>query len=207
MRGARIYVDFDDVLSDTVHGLLQILDDLHGRSLAVEEVRHFDLGRSFGLDAAELAAFMDEAHRPERLEALAPREGAVATLRRWVGAGYEVAVMTGRPPETDAASRRWLSRYEVPHAVLHSVDKYARHADHPDSLSLEALAGMPFALAVEDSLEMAAHLAGALGLRVALMDRPWNREVDALAPEVRARITRVADWNDVAARFASPGAR
>ncbi|UCE87114.1 MAG: bifunctional metallophosphatase/5'-nucleotidase [Deltaproteobacteria bacterium] len=202
--GGRIYVDLDDVLSDTVTGLLRALERLRGKVVRFEEVRHFDLGRSFGLGADELARFMREIHRPEWLEALEVRIGAADVLGSWLERGYEVALVTGRPPHTNAASQRWLAKHGIPHSAFHSVDKYARHGDGDASLSLESLAEMEFALAVEDSLETAVFLADALELPVALMDRPWNRRMEDVPTRARARITRVGGWHDVAKRFAAP---
>jgi uncharacterized HAD superfamily protein len=205
-RGAqsRIYVDVDDVVSDTVSGLLRALETLHGKIVRFEEVLHFDLGRSFGLGAAELERFMREIHRPEWLEALEVRKGATRVLRSWLERDYEVALMTGRPPETNSSSRRWLAKHGIPHSAFHSVDKYARHAAGGASLPLDELASMEFTLAVEDSLETAIYLAGQLELPIALMDRPWNRCTDGVAPGILARITRVDGWDELANRFPTP---
>jgi uncharacterized HAD superfamily protein len=200
----RIYVDVDDVVSDTVSGLLRALETLHGKIVRFEEVLHFDLGRSFGLGAAELERFMREIHRPEWLEALEVRKGATRVLRSWLERDYEVALMTGRPPETNSSSRRWIAKHGIPHSAFHSVDKYARHAASGASLSLDELAQMEFTLAVEDSLETAIYLAGELELPIALMDRPWNRCTDGVAPGILARITRVNGWDELAKRFPAP---
>ena len=199
-----IYVDLDDVLSDTVAGLLRALEELHGRVVRFEAVHDFDLSESFGLGRAELAGFMREVHRPERLLALAVRGGAARALDAWRERGYAVALVTGRPPHTRDASQRWLARHGIAHESFHCVDKYARHERGAASLSLDALARMRFALAVEDSLEMAVFLAERLALPVALMDRPWNRRTEGVAPRSLARITRVRDWHELAARFPAP---
>lgn len=201
---SRIYVDVDDVVSDTVTGLLRALEKLHGKVVRFDEVLHFDLGRSFGLGADELDRFMQEIHRPEWLEALEVREGAASVLRSWLERGYQVALMTGRPPHTNSSSRRWLAKRGIPHSAFYSVDKYARHAAGDASLSLDALAQMNFTLAVEDSLETAIYLADELELPIALMDRPWNRRTDGLAPRTLARITRVDGWDELAERFPAP---
>jgi hypothetical protein len=203
----RIYVDLDDVLSRTIEPILELLELRTGRRVALEEVRHFDLGRSFGLSPAELAALMLEVHRPERLEDLLPRPGAARTLAGWIERGYAVAVVTGRPPSSEVSSRRWLLRHEIPHTSLACVDKYGR----PDwsgpgtrAPSLDALAPHDFVLAVEDSLEVAARLATQLRLPVALFDHPWNRDTGSVAAEALASIVRCRDWDDVARRFPAP---
>ena len=66
------------------------------------------------------------------------------------------------------------------------------------------LAGLGFALAVEDSLEMAALLAERCGVPVALMDRPWNRDLSGLGPAARAGIVRCHGWAELAEPFPRP---
>jgi len=42
------------------------------------------------------------------------------------------------------------------------------------------------------------------GVAVALMDRPWNRDLAHLPQETVSAIVRCLDWREVAERFASP---
>jgi len=51
---------------------------------------------------------------------------------------------------------------------------------------------MRFSLAVEDSGVMARHLAREMNTRVALFDRPWNRELDCCPG-----ISRCRRWNEI----------
>jgi uncharacterized HAD superfamily protein len=203
-QSPRIYVDVDDVLSETVEGLLRLLRDHFGREVALEDCRDFDLGRAFGLDAAELRRFMELAHEPGVLDGLLPVAGARDVLESWTRGGYVVSVVTGRPPSTGEATRAWLHRQRLPHHSLSHVDKYGRHGDAFDTLPLEHLAGSPYVLAVEDSLDMAAYLAATTRARVLLYDRPWNRHDDALEPPVRERIVRVRSWTEIGDGFGTP---
>ena len=47
------------MLSRTIEPLLSLLAQLHGRRVELEEVREYDLGRSFDLAPDELEAFME----------------------------------------------------------------------------------------------------------------------------------------------------
>jgi uncharacterized HAD superfamily protein len=204
---ARVYVDLDDVLSQTIRGLIALLEREHGRRVREEDIRHFDLGRSFGLAPAELDAFMRCAHRPEELGALEPSPGAAAALESWTAGGHEVFVMTGRPPSSEASSRRWLEAHGMSHARLASVDKYGRpDRDSSDKapLSLDALGRFDFSLAVEDSLDTAIHLAERCQLPVALIDRPWNRDVAGLSEGTLGLIVRCSSWEELLLRFPEP---
>jgi hypothetical protein len=203
----RIYVDLDDVLSDTIGPLTRLVAQHFGRRVAVDEVVRFDLGHSFGLAPDELDAFLRLAHRPEVLEALEPSPGAALALAAWLERGYAVDVLTGRPPASAEASRRWLAAHRIPHTTFACVDKYARGdvgADGERAPALDALGPSGFALAVEDCLEVAALLVERWGVPVALVDRPWNRDVSQLSGAAAAGIARCRGWAEIAERFAAP---
>jgi uncharacterized HAD superfamily protein len=200
----RIYVDIDDVLSATVERLVDLLHELHDRRVEVEQVRDFDLAGPFGLDDEGIRRFMDVAHRDEVIESIAPHAGASGVLDRWRRAGHAITLVTGRPPITTVASRRWLATHGIPHDALHHLDKWGRpnwnEAGLP-AIRFEDLPDFGFAFAVEDSLSTAIRLVEELDLPVALMDRPWNRETGRLAPRVRDLLVRCRDWAEVERRF------
>jgi len=198
-----LFVDLDDVLSETTVTLLELLEERTGRRLVLEEVETFELGSAFGLAPAEWEAFMVAAHQDEVLSRMRPRRGAAEVLERWSDGGWRIEVMTGRPPSTEEVSREWLVRHELVHHHLEFVDKYGR----PDwrggarrATPLAEISRREFAAAVEDSPETARFLAEELGLLVALLDRPWNRRVPGDA--ARGRIVRCRDWVEVEALLA-----
>lgn len=205
--GRAIYVDLDDVLSETIEPLICLVEERFGRRVALETLREFDLGRAFGLVGSQLDELMRLAHEPECLAGFAPKPGAADTLGHWRASGYDVSIMTGRPPSTARSSREWLHRHDMAHTRLACVDKYGRDdfADASEPLvELEALVEFGFVLAVEDSAEMAMHLALHCEITVALIDRPWNRELGPLPRDAAQRIVRCGDWSEVAEHFATP---
>jgi uncharacterized HAD superfamily protein len=200
VKGRRIYVDIDDVLSRTIESLIDLLEQAHARRVEIEEVRHFNLERSFGLTEPEHRALMDRAHSDDVIESISPIPGAPEVLSGWQDAGHRITLVTGRPPATNAASRRWLTRHEIPHATLHHLDKWSRpswnQAGLP-ALRFDEIPTLDFDFAVEDSLETAVRLVEEFGIPVALMDRPWNRDLGGLSPRARAGLIRCADWQAV----------
>ncbi len=203
----RIYIDIDDVLAQTNHLLTDLLAEHHDRRVPYEQINHFDLGVSFGLDHEELERFLDRAHAPSALRAISIVDGATAALGQWSQLGYEIHLLTGRPPSTEAATRGWLADRDVPHESLSFVDKYGRASSRlegPHVLGLDDVAAMKFCLVVEDSLEVAAYLVEALEIEVALMDHPWNRDTSGLPRHVRERLVRCRDWSEIMVRFPAP---
>ncbi len=206
MTAARIYVDLDDVLAETAETFLRVLDERFGKRMSFEQITNFDLGASFDLDEDGLASFLEAAHQPRVLESIRPMPGAAETVGDWIERGFEVVVVTGRPPSTEGLSRSWLSNNRIPHSSLRFVDKYSRldpfdggHGAAVPALDEISLDG--FRLAVEDNLEIAARLSENPSLAVVLFDRPWNRDVSRQPAEALRRITRCNGWNEIRAHF------
>jgi uncharacterized HAD superfamily protein len=161
-----IYVDLDDVLC----------------------------GHSCGLTPGERAELYRLVHRPEELLRMAPIAEAIDVLRRWHEEGFDIAIVTGRPPESYEVSLAWLAKHEIPHSSLTVVDKYSRFAtENTKAITLAELSTRQFCWAVEDSLPMAQFLAGQMKLPVALIDCPWNQ-----SDVQHERINRFRDWRSVA---------
>lgn len=205
----RIYVDLDDVLSQTAHAFLRLLAESYDKVVDFDRIESFDLGVSLGLGADELRRFMHDAHRPELLLGIEPVAGAAGALESWRRRGYEVHVMTGRPPATAEVSRAWLERHAMPHDALHFVDKYARYDpaawEGPEPvLRLDDIAADGYRLFVEDSLTTAGFLARFSSAPVALMDRPWNRDLSRVDERAAAAFHRCTSWEEIAGRFPEP---
>lgn len=202
MTGRRIYVDIDDVLSETIERLVDLFEELHDRRVDPEEVAHFDLAKSFGLTPREIERFMEHAHSEDVILSMAPLEGAADVLADWAGAGRRVTLVTGRPPSTNAVSRRWLDVHGVPHEEVHHLDKWSRPSWNRDALPairFEDLPAFDFEFAVEDSLDTAVRLVEEFDIPVLLMDRPWNRSLEAVAPSTRSALVRCRSWAEIAA--------
>ncbi len=197
----NIYVDIDDVLAQTNARLVELLEQLHARFVDPGDVVHFDLGLSFGLDSDEVEAFMNHAHGDDIIESFSPIPGAVDVLSRWEAAGDRITLVTGRPPMTNAASRRWLDTHDVRYGDLHHLDKWNRpswNADGLPSIRFEDLDEFGFAYAIEDSLDTAIRLIEEFDIPVALMDQPWNRDVHSISKKARSSLVRCETWAEIA---------
>lgn len=202
-----IYVDMDDVIGQTARTFAKVFEREYGRKIDLEEIESFDLGVSLGLSPESLDDFMKSVHRAEVLAEIEPMEGAIEALATWVEQGYEVAVVTGRPPETEAVSRQWLAEQKVPHHSLTFLDKYSWSDDlfsGSRAVSMAELSQRSFRLVVEDSAEVAKRLAAILDAPVALLDRPWNRGSPKPEEEFEGQIYRCRDWQDLRERFSRP---
>ena len=93
----RIYVDFDDCLCETGRAFSKLALEMFHKDVPYEQMRYFELDRSFGLDAEQYERFMLLAHRPEILLSYDATPGAAETVNEWISRGHEVSIITGRP--------------------------------------------------------------------------------------------------------------
>ena len=189
-----IYVDLDDVLCQTARHFLVIVEREFGKRVHYEDLTNFDIGAACGLSADERQRLYLIVHEPDELMQIKPIEEAIRALKQWAQAGFDIAIVTGRPPGSYEPSLAWLARHGVPHRSFTMVDKYGRFATkNTVAIDLDELAARNFCWAVEDSLPMAQYLGIKMGVPVALIDCPWNREGTA-----QANVDRFADWHTLA---------
>ncbi len=193
VRGKRIYVDVDDVLSMTTDTYAGVVEREFGKRVSYGDLTTFDLMASFGLTQGEFEYFFQLVHTPEVLMGYQVVEGCVQILSAWADQGHFIDIVTGRPSWTHGATRDWLSLHGLPFNELTMVDKYNRpDADPSVSISKAAFRARSYDLAVEDSREMALYLAREMAVPVKLYNRPWNAE-----PVADQRVSRVSSWEDM----------
>lgn len=193
-----IYVDFDDVLSETARTLADIVAMRFQRKIAFEDIHSFDLCISFGLDPRQQEVLIQMFHDAEILESIPPVEGAAEGLRIWQDAGYAIHVVTGRPPETCQPSENWLKHHNIPYEAITFVDKYGRgHQTIPgvNQMSLTDLKSRQFDLIVDDSPDMAILFGKQTKQSVALFDRPWNQQLGSF--EAQPNVMRCHNWQEL----------
>ncbi|MBM4263963.1 MAG: bifunctional metallophosphatase/5'-nucleotidase [Deltaproteobacteria bacterium] len=189
-----IYVDMDDVICQTARRFLDIVEREFGKRVAYEQLTNFDIGQACNLQPAERDELYRIVHQNKELLNLAPIGQAIDVLRRWAATDYEIAIVTGRPPECEEVSLVWLARHRVPFQSFTMVDKYGRFATaNTSAITLDELRARQYCWAVEDSLPMAHYLAAQMAVPVALIDCPWNR-----SGADHANIARCADWHAIA---------
>ena len=190
----RIYVDFDDCLCETARFFSVLVKEMFGKNIPYEDIRYFNLQKSFSLTEKEYVQLMIDGHQPEALLSYEETPGAADTVKHWTRCGHEVSVITGRPYSSYEASRAWLDQHGLEHISLYCLNKYGRDGfikKNDFSLELEDFYRMPFDYAVEDSPAAFQFFEHLPELKVLVYDRPWNREC-ALP---REGYIRCSDWD------------
>ena len=73
------------------------MQDLFGIYVPYENIRYFDLQKSFSLTDEQYEEMMIKAHMPEVLLTYEETPGAVKTVNNWIDEGHDVSIITGRP--------------------------------------------------------------------------------------------------------------
>jgi hypothetical protein len=190
-----VYIDCDDVLAESTRSYIDLLRREFGIEKTFEDIRSFNLQESFGLTREQYDHFFEVVHSREEILKFDPMPGAIETIREWKALGVEIAIVTGRLTVAYRSTLEWLAKHHVPFDRFVMVNKYNRpDMDSRIAISLDELSRLGFHFAIEDSLAMAEFLASRMNLRVALMDRPWNR-----AAPLDLKIMRVASWAELKA--------
>ena len=175
----KIYVDFDDCLCETARYFAELALELFGVNIQYEDIRFFNLQKSFSLDDDQYDHLMIEGHRPEVLLSYEETPGASETVNSWIDSGHEVSIVTGRPYSVYEPSRVWLDQHGLERVKLYSLDKYGRDnfiRNSNFSLELDDYYKMHFDFAVEDSPHAFRFFDHLPNLKVLVYDRPWNHD-------------------------------
>ena len=181
MNNKKIYVDFDDCLCETALAFTFIADRLFGKKVPYEEVRFFNLQKSFDLTKEQYEELMIEGHRLETLLSYEETPGASRVINELIDLGHDVSIITGRPASAYDASRQWLDDHDLKRVRLYCLNKYGRDSFIKNSefnLELEDYYKMKFDYAIEDSPMAFKFFDHLPDLKVMVFDRPWNREAD-----------------------------
>jgi uncharacterized HAD superfamily protein len=192
----KIYVDFDDCLCETARAFTVIADKLFEKKVPYEEVRYFNLQKSFDLSDDEYEKLMLEGHTTETLLSYQETPFASEVLNQLMDQGHEVSIITGRPSIAYEASRQWLDEHGLERASLFCLNKYGRDAfikNSNFSLELEDYYKMHFDVAIEDSPLAFKYFDHLPDLKVMVFDRPWNQDV--MLPG--ANYTRCSGWQQI----------
>lgn len=174
----KIYIDFDDVICETAVFFTKIAKELFNIDLPYSQVQFFNLKKTFDLNDEQYDELMRVGHISSNLLSYEETKDASKIINKWVDAGHEVKIITGRPFDAYEPSRKWLDDHNLDRVPLFCVDKYGRESFNKDcsySMTLEDLYALTFDFAIEDSPAAFEHVMHFENCKVAVFNRPWNK--------------------------------
>ena len=186
----KIAVDLDDVLTDTMAGVIAHHNELYHTNLTKDDFYSQNFSEIWGgtKQAAvdEILAFHSSLYgidTPPIPEAVA----AVATLK---AAGHELYLVTGRYDEVMDQTRDWIEKY-FPQTFSGIFNTNHFSLKTTPTTKAEVCKKIGATLLIDDNLDHALGTARA-GISVFLIDHQWNK-LDT-EPE---NITRVFSWPEI----------
>lgn len=196
----KIYIDFDDVICETARYFTILAKELFNIDLPYSQVQFFNLQKAFHINEEQYSELMLAGHIPENLLAYEETPDAVRVINQWVDEGHEVSIITGRPFDSYEPSRKWLDDHNLERVPMYCVDKYGRECFNQDfsySMTLEELYKLHFDFAIEDSPAAFEHLLHFDKCKVAVYERPWNKQQKL----PNASFVRCVNWREIADQF------
>ena len=192
----RIAVDLDDVLAQTNHRMLSILntDFAFDPPMTLEAFSRWDwwsvvepfklIAQKYGEEAAKNLAWRLYAiswWNPMKVE---PMPGAILSMKSlYADKSLQVDVVSARQLNSLKDVMIWLNHYDVDFRSFVSLDAFGPHNK----------AELEYDLYIDDSPSLVKHISKYSHKRLLLFDRPWNRNVGPLP----ANVARVHDWLEV----------
>lgn len=192
----NIYVDFDDCLCETARYFSKLAAELFNLDIPYEQIKFFNLQKSFSLNDDQYEEMMIKGHTPEVLLSYEETPGAIQTINTWIDKGHDVKIITGRPSSAYEASREWLNQHGLERIELFCLNKYGRENFIKGStfgLELEDYYKMHFDYAIEDSPSAFKFFNHLPDLKVMVFDRPWNQDCEFPNQNYK----RCADWKTI----------
>ena len=195
----KIYVDYDDCLCETARSFSELAIEMFDKHVPYEDIRFFELNKSFDLDDEQYEQFLIRGHQRSVLLSYEETPGASEVINEWLRNGHDVSIITGRPFSSYEPSRIWLDDHGLRDVKLYCLNKYARDGviySGDFSLELEDYYKMKFDVAVEDSPKAFKFFDHLPELKVMVFGRPWNRQCHF----PNENYTRCTDWESIRER-------
>ncbi len=177
-RRARIAVDLDGVLAETMVAFCRILNERHSTKLRVESFVRWSAWEIAGITKDEFFRTLDEAWFDWKR--IPPTEDDLFEKMAQLKKFGEVDIVTGRSMNTVSYARAWLRHHSIPH------DSFVR------TESTNAKVNLDYDLFIDDSADLMSLLASSLDRYGILYLRPWNR----YAPNM-PRIFKAKQWDEI----------
>lgn len=184
-----IGIDLDEVIADTINGLLKFSNPMYGFSLTREQVFAHNLGEVWNCSLEEETRRWREFYADPSFREVKATPGAVEGINSLAN-GNKLILITGREERLVEETKRWIeenfpNKFSQICFAEHFVIAEGRKtkAEFCDELGIDVM--------IEDYIGYAISCANGTR-KVLLMDRPWN-QVDNL----QENIHRIYSWKEI----------
>lgn len=170
-----IWIDLDEVLSETVDGVLKFHNyQINGKLANRKDISSYYLWdiKKFKLTKEEwikyFKSFLDSKDR----ENILPVQGAKAWLEKLIKIWWKIAIITARRIEIKDFTIQRLNKYFL---WMRNEIVFANHFSQNEKNKSELCKQQWIKIMIEDNLEYAKELSEK-GIKVYLLAKPWNKK-------------------------------
>jgi uncharacterized HAD superfamily protein len=186
-----IGVDLDEVLGDCITPLLEYHNKKYGTAVDRNNIRHYNLNKTFGGTMEETLKKVEDFYDTDYFENMPPVKGAIDGIHE-LKKNNELTVITSRPSFIEDKTIKWLNNH-FPNCFssVNFTNQWMQYSIDSMTTKGKLSKDLGVKIIIEDALEHAEECVSH-GIKVLLMDAPWN-QTDTLLTD----ITRVRSWNEI----------
>ena len=185
-----VAVDLDGIVVDPYTPLCKYHNDIYKTHFTKQDLHSYNFEKVFGITQEEAVDEFHDFMFSPYAEDIMPEEGAVEGVNFLLSRGYNLHVVTSRAHAFSSKTYRSVNTF-FPNkfASIHLANHFAKVGKKINKSEICSRIGARILL--EDCLEYATECA-ASGIRVILLDQPWN-QTDKL-PEL---VERAMSWKEI----------
>lgn len=192
-----IGLDVDGVIADYFTPLLIHINQLLGTSHRYEDCISHNLAESFGISVEEMRKLLIDFETDELIASLPPLEGALEAIAL-LQTKYDIAIITSRRTEWQAATAAWLDQYFSAVQVYYTIGRNNTFAGGPNRLHKPQVAEQIGAFCLIEDNEQEFYHWDSDKVEPICFAQPWNRGLIATHPHIpRLR------WPEIISRLMS----
>jgi uncharacterized HAD superfamily protein len=185
----KIAIDLDEVLNNDIDQVIAYHNNLYHTELKREDFFSYNFWEVWGGSKAEAVEKILAFYKTDFFKNIKPVPEAIELMKSLKERGDELYVVTGRPDEIVSETKDWIERYfpnmftdiyNTNHFSL--INQPKTKSEICNMLSIKAI--------IDDNKDHALDCAEA-GIKVFLLDCPWNKEVS------HSNITRVYNLSEI----------
>lgn len=188
-----IAVDIDEVTADFISYFIYFHNLMYKTNMTKDQVSSYFLHKAFDTDKEEMGIRFAEFRSLRLLERISPSEGAIDGIKKLIKLGFSPHFVTARPQTIEKETRNWLKKHfkdiEFPIYFTHSGSK------QPKLKKSEICRLIGAKILIDDHIENALDCAEN-GIKVYLMDAPWNQR-----ESLPQNVIRVKSWREILSKL------
>jgi 5'(3')-deoxyribonucleotidase len=189
MKKKRIAVDIDDVLANTISGIIEFHNANYETRLSLDDFRFDRFYKTWGGDAMQEQSKLQLFYKSKHYKNLKPVKGSKEVIQK-LCKYFELFIVTARDEKFREITTKWIEKYYGDSfKEIHFANHYSEYDESIPKSKICSILNADFL--IDDSLEYAQDCATG-DRKVLLFDYPWNRDIT-----LPRSILRVHSWEDI----------